>query len=209
MKLEELMLTKKEIPLLYETCFQVPIHPKLLSPDVKIGQEIARETFRKAAQEWYDELKIYSETLTDPEIKKWINSVFLKKRPSIKNEYGHQVLSTLNWQDDFFMLDNGFVKSFTINRNFGGSLYINREELHGREFVPFDDTSGYIRFSKEKVIEFAAEAKVWDIERRQGATVYIYGQHNVDNYPGALFLRNWALLYLNEAMKQVLGTSIS
>ena len=33
--------------------------------------------------------------------------------------------------------------------------------------------------------------------------LYVYAQHNVDSYPGALFLRNWAILYMNEVFKEL------
>ena len=33
--------------------------------------------------------------------------------------------------------------------------------------------------------------------------MHVYAQHNIDHYPGALFLRNWAILYMNEVFKQV------
>jgi len=32
---------------------------------------------------------------------------------------------------------------------------------------------------------------------------YIYAHHNVYTFPGALFLRNWAILYLNAAIKSL------
>jgi len=31
----------------------------------------------------------------------------------------------------------------------------------------------------------------------------VYGHHNIDHYPGALFLRNWAIKYLNEALRSL------
>ena len=74
-------------------------------------------------------------------------------------------------------------------------------DLQRREPAP----SYYVKFSKDKALEFGIKNNFINLgDGLEGAQVYVYSQHNVDNYPGALFLRNWAILYLNEAMKQVL-----
>ncbi len=120
------MLRKEEIPILHETCFQVPIHPKLLNPSIKIDENLARAIFPKVAKEWYNELIEYSKNLEDKNTKKWINEVFLGKKLRIKKGYGFQKLNTVAWEDRIFTLENGFVHSFSISRNAGGSLYFNR-----------------------------------------------------------------------------------
>ena len=51
MQLENLIIKKDEIPILYEYCFQVPIHPKLLNQNVNIDENTARGVFSKAAEE--------------------------------------------------------------------------------------------------------------------------------------------------------------
>ncbi len=53
----------------------------------------------------------------------------------------------------------------------------------------------YMRCSPKKLREY----------QKKNGRIYVYHQHNVDYYPSALFLRNWAIAYLNEAMKQMLG----
>ena len=47
------------------------------------------------------------------------------------------------------------------------------------------------------------DKKIVSIGEHEGVRVYTYNQHNIDNYPGALFLRNWVILYLSEAMKGI------
>jgi len=79
MRIVYLMVKKEEIPILYEHCFQAPIHPRLLGPDVRIDKNIARKVFPKAVKEWYGELTEYSETLEEENTRKWIEEVFLKK----------------------------------------------------------------------------------------------------------------------------------
>ena len=205
MKLENLMLRKEEIPILNDTCFQVPIHPKLLSPSIKIDENLARTTFPKVAEEWYNELIEYSKNLKDKNTKKWVDEVFLEKKLKIRKEYGFQKLNTVGWEDRIFTLENGFVHSFSISRNAGGSLYLSKSDMTCKTFVPFNATIGYIRFSKDKALEFNIEDKIIKLgNNMEGVRVYVYALHNVDYYPGALFLRNWAILYLNNAVKQVL-----
>lgn len=199
------MIKKEEIPILYDRCFQAPIHPRLLDSDVNIDENIARKVFPKAAKKWYDELTEYSETVVDENTRNWIKEVFLKRKPKIKKEYDYQVLDTLYWKDDVFINENGFADSLSISRNAGGTLYFDENDFNCRAFAPFDASAGHIRFSKDKCLEFGIENK--DIRLGsvlEGVKVNVYSMHNVDYYPGALFLRNWAILYLNEAMKQVI-----
>jgi hypothetical protein len=205
MQIKKLMIKKEEIPILYDRCFQAPIHPRLLDSDVKVDENIARKVFPRAAKEWHAELTEYSKILEEENIKRWIEEVFLKRKPKIKKEYDYQVVDTLYWKDDVFTNENGFAYSLMISRNSGGTLYFDKNNFNCKTFAPFDASAGYIRFSKEKCLEFGIENK--DIRLGsgvEGVKVNVYDLHNVDYYPGALFLRNWVLLYLNEAMKQVI-----
>lgn len=199
------MIKKEEIPILYDHCFQAPIHPRLLDTNAKIDKDTARKVFPKAAKWWYGELTEYSETVEDKNTRSWIKEVFLKRKPKIKKEYGYQVLDTLDWKDQVFINENGFADSLSISRNAGGTLYFDKNDFNCKAFAPFDASAGYIRFSKDKCLEFGIENK--DIRLGsvlEGVKVNVYSTHNVDYYPGALFLRNWVILYLNEAMKQVI-----
>ena len=201
MKLETLFLKKEELPILHENHFEVPIHPRLLNPIIRIDKTLANKVFPDAAQDWYNDLKEYIKTVEDRETEEWINRVFLKKKPEIKKDYGMQIIEHLNWEDKVLTLENGFAHSLSINRNFGGTLYYNGDSgsmLGGH--IYFDkkiNSEGNIRFSEDKAKEFAM--KIYD----DSCTAKIYGLHNVDNYPGALFLRNWAILYMNGVFKQV------
>lgn len=205
MRIEELMIKKEEIPILYEHCFQVPIHPRLLDANIKMSKVIAKKVFPKAAKEWYAELTEYSENLEENNTRKWIEEVFLKKKPKIKREYEYQVLDALDWKDQVFTNENGFADSLSISRNAGGTLYFNKNDFNCKAFAKFGASAGYIRFSKDKCLEFGIEDKYIRLGNGlEGVKVNVYSMHNVDYYPGALFLRNWVILYLNKAMKQVI-----
>ena len=193
MKLEQLLLKKEELPILNDTFFTIPIHPKLLSNHIKIDPKIANKVFSAAVKEWHNDLKDYAKTLENKETKDWIKRVFLKKKPQIEEAYGNQTVQLLGWEDGVLTLENGFASSLCISRNSGGTLYLGGSS--GPLVLITDETC---KFSPEKFLEFGSP-----IEGLDGAEARVYHQHNVDHYPGALFLRNWAILYLNEAMKQV------
>src|SRR4030042_4763090 len=186
MELEQLFLKKEELPILYNTCFEIPIHPRLLNPDLEIDESIARKFFQQAAEEWYEDLKKYKPE--NKEQKEWINRVFLNKKLKITKEYNHQILNEF-WKDDVNFMDNGLVQYFSISRNAGGSIYFNPEQFNCESFG-----ITYIKFSEDKKKEFLFDKN----------KMHVYSSHNIDNYPGALFLRNWAIIYMNEVFKQAL-----
>jgi len=202
MKIKDLLLKKEEIPILYENCFQVPIHPKFFDKNIRLNPRLANQLFPKAAEDWYNDLKKYVSTVEDKSTKGWIKRVFLKEKPKITERYGGHIIDSLNWEDRVITLENGFAHDLMINRNFGGSLYFNGDN-NCNALINYGFKLGYIRFSEEKGREFSYETIKGDNNKDFGKA-RVYGAHNVDNYPGALFLRNWAIIYLNEAMKQVL-----
>ena len=155
MKLEKLFLTKEELPILHETCFQIPIHPKLLDENISINPEIARDIFPQVAEEWSKELS--------------------RKFPE-------------GWENLYQTNENGLVTGFNISRNYGGSLYFNEEDSSCRAFGKV-----YIKLSDEKRNKFEFEKN----------KIYTYASHNIDHYPGALFLRNWAIKYMNGVFKDI------
>lgn len=192
MELEKLFLTKEEIVLSSFGEFSLPIHPKLLDENINLNRDIARRIFPEVAQDWYQDLNNYIQE-EKPENTDWIKNVFLNEKPRIKSWCGIQSLSNLSWEDNISTLGNGFVNKFSISRNSGGSIYFFKE---GFEFKkPLNPP--YINFPEDKVKEFEFEKKgSFSIGK-------VYRGHNIDNYPGALFLRNWALMYMNEAFKEI------
>lgn len=192
MKLEELFLKKEEIPVSNTGYFQVPIHPKLLSNEIRINEYTARNIFPDVVEEWYDDLNCYVES--EKSINgNWIKEFFLKQEPVLKKQYGRQRIANLNWRDDFSTLDNGFARVFSISRNSGGTLYFNKNDSSCESLI----LNSFVKISDEKAKEF-------EFEKSGGNTIgLVYGSHNIDNYPGALFLRNWAIKYMNEVFKEV------
>ena len=193
MKLEEVLLRKEELPIVGENRFQVPVHPSLLKEDVVFDARIASALFSTAAHEWYSDLREYVQTLPentpDERLRKnWITESYLDKPVEIIRENGRQRLRF--WEDLVGCDDRGFVTCFDISRNAGGSLYLGndfeREQFAFAKLVKFNDDKKK-RYSIDKM----------------GMKMNMYSMHNVDYYQGALFLRNWAMLYLNEALREV------
>lgn len=201
MELKDILLKKEELPIKHNTHFFIPIHPRLLDSSIRLDPKLANNVFPEAANDWYEDLKKYAEGLEDNETKEWLNNVFLEQRPKILKEGRYQRTEPLYWEDKVDVEQNGFARVFSISRNFGGSLYFGGID-ECREFVPFEGR-GLIQFPKEKIQEFGHEAYSLG-EDGKGVMMEVYRQHNIDSYPGALFLRNWAILYMNEAFKQVL-----
>jgi hypothetical protein len=178
MKLEKLFLRKEELPILNGSAFQIPIHPKLLDPTLKINEDIAENLFSKVKKGWHDDLKRYINTLEESEEKDRFTKFFLNSPPPY-------------WALEVNTAENGLAIFLRINRNFGGTLSFGDDSINCRTTVPGE----YIKFSKEKAKEFQIQKeKRW---------AHIYSAHNIDDYPAALFLRNWAILYMNEVFKKI------
>ncbi|MCK5624859.1 hypothetical protein KAI04_03385 [Candidatus Pacearchaeota archaeon] len=190
MKLEQLFLKKEELPILYGSCFQIPIHSKLLDESINLDPLIAKKIFPQVAEEWYADLKEYVKIEKDQDKKEWFEEVFLKEKPKIIQRTGYQIFR--GWEDNIMVQENGFVSGFSISRDGGGSLYFNKEDYNCETLVP----NSYIKFTEEKTEEFKALI--------EGHSKYFtYSSHNIDSLPGALFLRNWAIKYMNEVFKEV------
>lgn len=192
MNIEQLVLTKEEIPILHGRCFELPIHPALLRE--KLNPLLAHHVFPQAAKEWYDDFSEAVKRETDPQNKRWYEEVFLV-HPEITIENGHQVLISLLhgvWRDMVLTEENGFASSLSINRDVGGTIGYQRDiSVHNYICPP------YVNFTPEKLRAYAAQPPS---EGLRGVRAHSYNLHNVDHLPGALFLRNWGLLYLNAAM---------
>jgi len=201
MELEKLLLKKEELPIEYDDCFYVPVHPKLVDSNIKIDETIAGKVFPQVAREWYAELKEYSNNLQNNQDKEWINNGFLKDGYRIKKRYPHQYVGKSGWRDDFFTSENGFISSISVSRNAGGTLHFNIKEPD-EIFVCLDGRNRYVRFPKEKIREFGHKT-VELPNGTNGVKMCVFRQHNIEFYPGALFLRNWAIFCINESLRQV------
>ena len=197
MQLEELLLRKEELPISHETRFVVPIHPSLLRSDIRLNPNLAKQVFRQAAEEWYADLTVYTERLENGKTKSWHQEVFLREPPKVStNQYGRQTILNGMWGDLVQVSETGFVHGLSISRDAGGSLYYNNDDLQScRDYIH----PQIVLFSPEKFDAYAIKK----FPDNEGVFAHTYGHHNVDYYPGALFLRNWSMLYLNEAMKEL------
>jgi hypothetical protein len=91
---------------------------------------------------------------------------------------------------DISFMDNGLVKSFSMYKDDEGVLFFKGAKLNYKSHA-----STFINFSEEKYKEFASE--------KGGNDIFVYSHKNVDRSPEALFLRDWAIKYMNEVFKQV------
>jgi hypothetical protein len=108
MNLEKLYLTKEELPILYENCFQIPIHPKLLNPKISIDKSIVQRIFPKVVDEWYKDLK--------------------EKGLTGKMTFEDSCIAQYS--------ANGFVEGFQISRDFGGNIFFDKIEDGCRTVIP-------------------------------------------------------------------------
>ena len=58
----------------------------------------------------------------------------------------------------------------------------------------------YVLFLKRKHERFVSRTIVPVLQKEY---FHVYAHHNVEYYPGALFLRNWAVECVNKALRQV------
>ncbi len=202
MNINDILLQKEELPILTtdycdDSRFCVPVHPALLRSDISLDANLPHTVFLQAAQEWYDDLQAVLPLVSEEETEQWYQRVFLKEKPDVERHYDRFRLKNGTWESQVFPTETGFC-SFSISRDAGGSFTPPEQKFLG---------SRYVRFTKEKFAAYACpdfpEVHRDSHGRPLGVLGYAYGHHNIDHYPGALFLRNWGILYLNAALKSL------
>lgn len=113
---------------------------------------------------------------------------YLDKPVEVVKESGRQKLRF--WENLVNCDKRGFVTHFSISRNAGGSLYLG-DNFEREKYV----INKLVKFSDEKKRAYCINSD------KESNKMVMYSRHNVDYYQGALFLRNWAILYLNEILK--------
>jgi len=200
MNLRDLLLKKEELPILWQTTFCVPIYPRLLEEEIVLDREIALRVFEKATQEWFEDLTTYC-NYPEAENRESFRRIFLTERPSIVEEFGIPKINNREWSANVRYNARGFVNIFSPGGANGGSLNFDPDQDMCQNLSHFEHgRRTLIRFPEEKAREFAIEREV----QTDYVEVYTYAPHNIDTYPMALFLRNWAILYINEAIKEIL-----
>ena len=125
---------------MHEKCFQIPIHPKLLDPELKIDEAIARNVLPAVELDWHNDLTEYTSKLEEGQIKEWITRAFLKGKPSY-------------WISEIHTAKNGLARVLSISRDGGGSLCFDEMDSNCKTAVFFKH-GGYIQFDEEKIKEF-------------------------------------------------------
>lgn len=193
LSLQDLLLRKQELPIRRETSFIIPIHPILLRKDIALDPQIAHRVFPQAAREYFAELRAHTETVEDEQTKSWYNDFFLRES-EVRVDNGRQVI--LCWEDLVLTTETGFAHCLSISRDAGGILFFNKED---RDCVRNYIYPPLVDFTPEKFEAYAVER----IQKVSGVVANTYASHNIDYFPGALFLRNWALLYHNAALQSI------
>jgi hypothetical protein len=170
-------LRKNEVPISRVNSFFMPIHPKLLDSKLSIDENIAKEQFLVAVDEWWTEIQPVKEKYS------YIPNI----KPEIIQEHGQYEF--LGWNDNAGFFDNGFVQSFSICRE-DGSIFYNPNDINC-----FSPMSMSRNIDTHKLAEFI---------NPQDKYIHAYSSHNLNTYPAALLLRNWSLNYMNEVFKRYL-----
>lgn len=215
MDLEQILIKKEEIPITEVNTgvgprpyFQLPIHPIFASEEIKLDECLAQKLFPEVLGDWYTELKAHADSLPVGNERNWFYEVFLNEKPYIKKRYGNQYIGPREiWKDDVGFLKNGFTFYFSLERNTAGSIGVHFGDFDGaRTHIG----SGQVKFTPEKFAEYDCDrdlkkkiTKKEIREAKNGVNAYVFGHHNVELYASALFLRNWAIMYENEALKSL------
>jgi len=186
--LELVLLKKEEIPIspsvnysYVRPNFTIPIHPKLLDPEVKVNPELARLVFPQALEEWQKDLPKLAQKLKHCEVAQ----EHLKKYSGKKIIWERGTIRPMGWNCEVYTISNGFAYKLDL----GGQDDIVYDEA---TITPWNTN---FSFTSKKFKQYAS----------QDGDVARYSLHNVDHFANALFFKNWAILYLNEALKQVFG----
>ena len=181
MNLADLLLKKEEIPITPEFRFRVPIPPILFDKDIKLDRLLAHKVFPLAVKDFIRDIKNYlEENKVKPSEAKYLKEYL--EHQVIENEgaFGAQEYHGLS---DTVMKDpSGIAHALDIN----GDLNVCIEEC------PFKD---WVGFSEEKL-------KAYSNPRIIGFGHAYVPDNNVGTIDAAFFLRDWAILYVNEALKQ-------
>ena len=188
MNIEQLLLTKEEVPIKYNTRFTIPIHPLLLDPKTTLDPHLGKKLFPQIVEEWYHDMQTQIEIEPDQQKIKWYQETFIPRQPKVISMHHIQYVTPLGiWEDQTGAKENGFIHYFSISRNAGGTLYYNNIESQGYPIGA--------KISKDKLEAYSIP--------NEPSKVYRYLHHNIDHFPGALFLRNWALAYVNAALQSL------
>lgn len=190
MRLKELFLTKEEVPVDDRAVVvHIPIHPKLVDPNKNIDRDIALKVLPRVAADFRGDIKRYLEL---PDAHEWIRRAYTKPPRLIRMGLNYVLDGVAVF--DYHCNPNGLVNTFSIDD--GSTIYFSTEESYGGEYLDSPKARGS-RLSPRKVSEFSVK------RTPSGHLLYFYNQHNIETYPQALILRNWAIHYMNRVFKEV------
>jgi len=193
----------------------VPIHPRLIEDKaLKFDPELPYNTdiFEAAVKSWRAELEEhYKQKKYEDDCEKSLCEMFLDGELEITKQKashgicgfranGYEVMPG-DLENGYIFDERGFARCFMIAEGHG-SIGFDAECHLLTHFPP-----GVIDFSKEKYEEYTPTflKKGGKRDPRESAGGYAYTPHNVFNVPHAMFLRQWAIAYHNECLKQIIA----
>ena len=195
MKLKGILLKREELPIGGSEEFSssvciVPIHPSLkeLPPKIKFDRVLAYNVVNDAIDLYIEDLSRYCRQLGDSAEKS-----YLEKLP-VKRNVWSEGCPLGSWRV-YMVMSQDFLYSLGLTSNC--HIYPERDATI---------SSSYVKFSKEKFLEFSRNGEVGDLgDENYYCRAYFWGQHNVLNIPEAIMLRDWSILYENILLKILYG----
>jgi len=210
MQLEDLLLTRDEIPIggpilptrpeFSHPGFVVPIHHSLrdaIPDDLKHDKGLAYSVLNDAI-DWYTEdlTRYYKSLGNDNSTQEWIKRAFMDSLPEKQDEW-NQFRSNLGGGWTVYMvLSQGFLYSLGLTVHC--HIYSDTGSFHHNSVNSFE-----AKMTKEKFIEYSIDGDVRDLDGNYFSDMYAWHTHNVDTIPEAIMLRNWAILYENKLLEQM------
>jgi hypothetical protein len=184
--LELVLLKKEEIPITKDFRFRIPIHPVLLSTEIKLDPHLANKVFPYAANEFVVDMKKYFEMNKTKGLEKHLRR-YIARKPVVKNKGRFGSQKYFGYEDCVIPHENG--------NGFARAL-----DIDGYRNVVIEEVSYnlWVGFSEEK---FKAYAKPEFQGKLSGFGPAYVPDNNVGTIDAALFLRAWGIIYLNEALK--------
>lgn len=193
MDIEEILLRREELPIGGSVEFScpacnVPIHPSLsdMPNHLRTDQKLAYSVMNEAVDWYKEDMKRYADlTGKDRSI--------LKKMPSKRGVWFDG--SKLGSYDVGIDHTDSMVLSLRLDSD---TLIQTNEKM-----LNMSMTSYGVKFGWEKFREYSLNGKVAEIRGHFYCDAFQWLQKKVYTIPQAIFLRDWAILYENELLKEM------
>jgi hypothetical protein len=225
MELSELFLTREDIPIAkgYPASFIVPIHPEIwkLPKEVRGNTKIGWDVFSQTKEMYFEDLENYKKH-EDEATREWIDRHFLgPDEPKIMRFHGAYCPDP-NREDALVSFDINADTHIYVEEDF--SLYPTnligekmKEYCNNKERFHHEISGDFKKPGKDYLRDYVIEGDRFYIDKRtpwvkifditDGKIHFYHGigdayvTHNVDTFPQAFLLRDWAICYLNKLLE--------